>query len=259
MMDAILTAGGIPQPGEPLYEYTLGLPKAMLDIGGKPMVQWVLDALGDAQLVDHVVLIGLEEDCGLNCSKPLYYLPNQGGMVENLVAGVQKLREANPGVQQVLAVSSDIPALRGEMVDWLARSVVETDDQLYYCVVTRQVMEARFPGSNRSYTRLKDLEACGGDANAFHTSLIDGDLSIWMELANTRKNVFRQAALIGFGTLFLLLLRRLTVQDAIRRVTHRLGVRGRALICPYAEMAMDVDKPHQLELLIHDLKHRTPA
>ena len=44
IMDAIVIAGGIPQPEEPLYEYTQGIPKAMLNIAGKPMVQWVLDA-----------------------------------------------------------------------------------------------------------------------------------------------------------------------------------------------------------------------
>jgi NDP-sugar pyrophosphorylase family protein len=49
-MDAVVTAGGIPQPEELLYPYTQGKPKAMLDIGGKPMVQWVLDALSGSKL-----------------------------------------------------------------------------------------------------------------------------------------------------------------------------------------------------------------
>jgi NDP-sugar pyrophosphorylase family protein len=42
-MDAVITAGGVPQPDELLYPYTLK-PKALLEIDGKPMVQWVLDA-----------------------------------------------------------------------------------------------------------------------------------------------------------------------------------------------------------------------
>ena len=45
-MDAIVTAGGIPMPGEPLYEYTNGSPKALLDIAGKPMIQWVSKKIG---------------------------------------------------------------------------------------------------------------------------------------------------------------------------------------------------------------------
>ena len=58
-MDAIVTAGGIPQPDEPLYAFTQGGPKALLDIFGKPMIQWVLDALEGAKGVDNIVIIGL--------------------------------------------------------------------------------------------------------------------------------------------------------------------------------------------------------
>ena len=46
-MDAIVTAGGIPQPEDPLYTFSNGNAKALIDVAGKPMVQWVLDALGD--------------------------------------------------------------------------------------------------------------------------------------------------------------------------------------------------------------------
>ncbi len=76
-MDVVVTAGGIPQPDELLYPYTLGRPKALLEIEGKPMVQWVLDALSGAAKVDNVVLIGLTEDSGVTCSKPLTFIPNR--------------------------------------------------------------------------------------------------------------------------------------------------------------------------------------
>jgi len=48
----------------------------------------------------------------------------------------------------------------------------------------------------------------------------------------------------------------MTVEEAVRRVAKRLGVTGRAIICPYAEVGMDVDKPHQLELMRKDLAKR---
>ena len=50
-MDAIVIAGGVPKPEDPLYEYTQGQPKALLDIAGKSMVQWVLDALAEADSI----------------------------------------------------------------------------------------------------------------------------------------------------------------------------------------------------------------
>ncbi len=57
-MDAIVTAGGIPLPEDPLYPYTEGHSKAMLEIAGKPMIQWVLDALSASSKVENVILIG---------------------------------------------------------------------------------------------------------------------------------------------------------------------------------------------------------
>jgi hypothetical protein len=95
-MDAIVTAGGIPLPEDPLYTYTQGHSKAMLDVAGKPMIQWVLDALGGARDVDQVVVIGLTEKSGLSCAKPLSYIPNQGGMLANVLAGIGKDQESTP-------------------------------------------------------------------------------------------------------------------------------------------------------------------
>ena len=94
-MDAIVTAGGIPQPEDPLYTYSHGDSKALIDIAGKPMIQWVLDALSGAKLVDNVIVIGLSSKSGVTCKKPLYFLSNQGRMLANIVAGVNKSHELN--------------------------------------------------------------------------------------------------------------------------------------------------------------------
>ena len=178
-MDAFVIAGGIPEPGEPLYEFTQGQPKALLDIAGKPMVQWVLDALGGAKTIDQVVLVGLSEEHGLECSKQITYVPNQGGMLHNVRAGIEKVLVLNPQARHVLGVSSDIPAIEGEMVDWMVNENLETDLDLYYTVIPRQVMEERFPNSNRSYTRLKDAEVCGGDMNMIRASTVKTNDELW--------------------------------------------------------------------------------
>jgi hypothetical protein len=36
-------------------------------------------------------------------------------------------------------------------------------------------------------------------------------------------------------------------------ICNRLKLRGRALVCPYSEIGMDVDKPFQLDMLRTDL------
>lgn len=252
-MQAIVTAGGIPLPEDPLYTYTKGDSKALLDIAGKPMIQWVLDALGDAKKVENVIVMGLSEKNGLTCKKPLHFVPNQGRMLANVVAGVEKSLELNPQTEYVLIVSSDIPGIRPEHVDWLVEQVESQAADIYYGFVPREAMEARYPGSKRTYTHLKNMDVCGADMNAAHVSMATEHLDTWENLIGNRKNPFKQAATIGFDTLFLLLFRQLTVDDLVQRVSASIGIRGKAIAWQSAEPGMDVDKPHQLELMRADL------
>ena len=252
-MDAIVIAGGIPVQGEPLYEFTQGRPKALLDVAGKPMVQWVLDALVNATTIERVVVIGLSEADGLPSNGRLTFAPNHGGMLQNVRAGVETVLELNPGARHVLLASADIPAVKTEMVDWIVNITMETDHDIYYSVITRQVMEARFPTSKRSYTRLKDVEICGGDMNMIRAQTVTRNEALWERLLAARKNALKQAALLGYDNLFLLLTSQITMEAAVKRVTRRMDITGRVIYSPYAEIGMDIDKPHQLEILRADL------
>ncbi|HLF75363.1 MAG TPA: nucleotidyltransferase family protein [Anaerolineales bacterium] len=255
-MDAIVTAGGIPQPEDPLYTYSNGDAKALIDVAGKPMVQWVLDALSDAKQVDNVIIVGLSPKSGVTCKKPMHFLSNQGRMLANIVAGVNKSLELNKRTKYVLAVSSDIPGLKSEMVDWLVETCMQTQDDLYYGVCPREVMEARYPDSRRTWTHLKDIDVCGADVNITHVRMATEHLDMWEQLIGTRKSPLKQAGIIGFGTLFKLATRQLTLDEAVSRVCQRIGIKGRAIVWPYAEPCMDIDKPHQLELLRADLERQ---
>ncbi|MCX6057012.1 MAG: nucleotidyltransferase family protein [Chloroflexi bacterium] len=261
-MDAIVTAGGIPQPGEPLYSFSNGSSKALIDVAGKPMVQWVLDALSNSTKVDNVILIGASQKIGLTCAKPIHYISNQGRMLANIVAGVNKSIELNKKSEYVLIVSSDIPAIKGEMVDWLVETTMQTKDDLYYGVCPREVMEARYPESHRTYTKLKDIQVCGADMNVIHVSMATTHLDTWEQLIGNRKSPLRSAAVIGFDILFRMFIRQITIQELVEKASARIGIKGKAIFWSQAEPCMDVDKPHQLEIMREDLirqKKKTAA
>jgi len=258
-MDAVILAGGNPKQDDLLYSLTGDIPKALMMIAGKPMIQWVLDALSNAKTISRTIIVGLSADCGVNCTKPLTFIPDQGSMLDNARGGIRKAAEIDPAADYTLLLTSDIPGVTGEMVDWSVNTSLETDDDIYYSVVTREVMETRFPGSNRSFIRLKDMDVCGGDMNLFRISMATGRDDIWNKLIASRKNVFKQAALIGYDTLLFLLLRQLTLEKLVKTVCERLDISGRALLCPYAEVAMDVDKPFQFDILNAYLQGNTEA
>jgi GTP:adenosylcobinamide-phosphate guanylyltransferase len=253
-MDAVVLAGGIPREGEPLYSLSQGRPKALLAVAGKPMVQWVMDALATAKHVRRVFVVGLEG--GLRFPRTISYLPNQGELLDNVLLGARRLLESDPQVLNFLLISSDIPAVTGPQIDWVIEQTLATQDEFYYCVLERKIMEGLFPGCRRTFFRFRDGEVCGGDLAVIGTSVFSKDSGVWHKLTEARKSRWKTAAIIGIDMLLLYLLGLLTIGVAVRTASRRLGVRGTVLFCPYPEVGMDVDKPFQLDIVNEFLYRR---
>ncbi len=253
-MDAIIMAGGKAGPKDPLYSLAKLGYKSMLDVCGRPMVQWVIDALVESGQVNQIVVVGLPIEIQLNCSRPLHRLDDRGDLIANVQAGAKYLIKVSPKEAHALAVSSDVPGITPEIVCWLIDSVRQTDHDFYFTVIERSVMEKRYPNSKRTYLKLKDHELCGGDANAINKATAVSGHPIYQRLHQARKNPVKQAGVIGFDLLALLMLGQLTLKEAERRASKRMGIRGRAILSPYAEVGMDVDKPFQYEIMQKDLE-----
>lgn len=250
-MKAVVLAGGIPSPTHPLYPYTRGKPRALMKIAGRPMLQWVLGALESSQSVEEVILAGLEERWAsdINTSLPLTTIPDCGSSLENAYAALLSLLRDSPSDTRVLILSADIPALRSESVAWAVATALQYGGEGCYFVVTREVMEAQFPGASRTYIRFKDVTVCGADLAIIDPALIHTHSDLWKRLAAARKHPLRQAALIGPGLLLGMALRRFTLAQVAERVMRRLGVRGCVVPSPYADIAMDADTPAQMRAL----------
>jgi len=261
-MDAIITAGGIPKPSHPLYKYTQGKPKALLDIAGKPMIQWVLDAISEAKSVGRVAVVGLAQSevegldgsVDLSSNKPLTLLPNTGSMIGNIRAGLQSILEKNPDAEYVMTVSSDIPMVTGEMFDWFIEQAKDTQHEFYMNMITCQVLEARFPGVKRRVNRVGKIEFRGApDISILQPKIVMQKDGAAERIEKARENLWRQLNFIGFDTLFLLMLRRLDLDAFVKRLGKKHGVDLHPVICPYAEIAMDVDEPLHLEIMKREL------
>jgi len=251
-MDAIILAGGA-SAEDPLAAMAKGLPKSMIGIAGKPMVQWVLDAVSEAPSVTNVALIGLEDASMLKCQKPMVTLPDLGSLIANIQQGAQHFQQVHPQETHILSLSADIPTVTAKIIETMIEKYTGLEYDIYYSVVERKVMEERFPGSRRTYLKVKDGEFCGGDLNCYSKKAALDPNALWKELIKLRKSPLKQAAMIGYGTLILLLLRQITLNSAAARVCQRLGITGNALCVPFAEIGMDVDKPFQFDMVQADL------
>jgi len=256
-VNAFITAGGIPGPKHPLFSESRGGPKVLIDVAGKPMVQWVINALDEAETIDRIVIIGLDEKAGLSAKKPLSFLPDRGGFFENIISGIYGLSALDPDAEFGVAVCGDIPGIRGEMVDWLVRKTVPENLDAYYVIAGREVVETRYPESHRTFIRFKDGRYCGGSIHVVALNKEIPGLRIWERLGKARKNPVRMASVIGPKILFGLLFRRLTVEGVMKVFGRRFKITGRAVFTPYAELAMDIDKPRHLEIMRRHLAERS--
>jgi GTP:adenosylcobinamide-phosphate guanylyltransferase len=247
-LDALVAAGGQLRRGDPLYDQAPDGFKALLPIGGKPMVQWVVDALAASPRVGKIVLVGLPDDAPIRHPAIAARLPEQGSLFWNIRAGGEWILNNNPSAQLIISASGDLPAISPEMVNWVVDAAGRTEDDLYYVVIPKETMELSFPDSRRSFVHLRDCTMCGGDFHVLRLSLLP-NASFWEGMHAARKSILRMAALLGMDTLFLLVFRMLTLAEAQRRVSARIGIRGRAIVSPFAELGMDVDTPHQYDLV----------
>jgi molybdopterin-guanine dinucleotide biosynthesis protein A len=253
---AVVTAGGKPSEDDPLAAYTQGKPKSLIPIAGKPMLAHVVDALAGSRYVQHIVVVALDPAAQVSFSVPVECVPDTGDIFTNSEAGVRYAQSRYPDMDGILLSSCDVPTITPAITDAFVEECFLTDHDMYFTIVERSVMESRFPGSGRSYVHMREGDFAGGDLLLIRPSMTLSRPELWQEVAHARKSALRQARLVGLGVFVKLLMRRLTIAEGEKRVLEVFGVNGRAVPFPYAEVAMDVDKPYQLDIVRAELEAR---
>lgn len=123
-------------------------------------------------------------------------------------------------------------------------------------LVEEQVIRARFPDAKRTYIQLRGGAYSGANLFAFLTPAARRAAEFWVRAEQFRKQPWRLAQAFGPLSLLLFLLRRLDLEAALGRVSQVMGIRVAAVLLPFAEAAVDVDKPADLELANRILAER---
>lgn len=256
-MDCVIMAGGTPTPDDPMYTYTQGRPKALIDMNGRTMLERVVDALQASCSIEDIVVVGLGSDMGMEFQRPVHHLPDQNNLVANALAGINWLRQQKPDTEILFLCSADIPTLTGKIVDQFVELCRPFDKAIYYTFATQATIEARFPHSRRTFVKLKGLNVAGGDVAIIHADLADSHHELWQAMTNARKHAWRLARIVGLRLLLKFLFRQVSIADIEAAAQRLINRPAKVILSPYAELAMDADKPSQVELLREDLRNVT--
>jgi molybdopterin-guanine dinucleotide biosynthesis protein A len=256
----VITAGGVPEPEDPLYAFSQGKPKALIEIGGRPMVEWVANALQGSPYLGQIVIVGLagtSYESHLNVAGPVHHLPSQGGLVANVLSGIDWIMGRYPESRRVLLSSADLPALTSEGVNHFVDACRPFDRAIYYTMVTKETIEARYPNSRRTFVPLHNLRIAGGDLFLVDPAIAHSHSDLWEALASGRKHAWKLAWAVGPRVLLRFLLRRFDINQLEATAERILQRPVKIVLTPYAEIGMDVDKPRHIEILEAELGQRT--
>jgi GTP:adenosylcobinamide-phosphate guanylyltransferase len=254
LLDAVVLAGAPVGEADLLLEGQSVRKKSLVPMLGRPMVAYVEEALRASGRVGRIVAMGLDPDDKVEFTGPVERSPSQGTIVDNILGGLDFFKRTGRVSTYVLVASSDIPLITGPVVSRFVDVCLTKGGDIFYSVVEREVMEARFPGSGRTFVHLRDGYYAGGDMFVFRSALPPYKRQMLRDIIAQRKNALKMAAALGPGLLIRFALGRLTLADAERRVGKVLGLEGRVVASSDAELAMDVDKPAQFDLVLRYLQ-----
>jgi GTP:adenosylcobinamide-phosphate guanylyltransferase len=259
--DACFTAvvlAGIRPSGDPLAA-ARGVPrKALIPVGGTPMIVRVLTALRASPWVARIAICGVDratlEGGGIAAGdlSDVIWLEAADHPATSVVAALDQLGAVAP----VLVTTGDHPLLTAAIVDEFCAAAQTSGGEVAAAVVDAATVRQAYPDALRTFYPLRDAAYTGCNLFAFFGAGGRRAAVLWREVDRYRKKPWRVVGLLGPVVLLRFALRRLSLDDVMEVLSDRMGVRARVVRMSAADAGIDVDKPADVELVERILAER---
>ncbi len=240
-----LVLAGTRAGGDPLAAYAGVSHKALIEIGGVPMLARVLAALDAAPAVARMVVVIDRPE--VMAALPAFHksvelLPAQGGPSASVAAAMLQL--GTP----LLVTTADHALLRPEWIsEFLLAGTVGADAVL--ALARREAVLVAAPGTSRTWLRFADGDYSGCNLFLLRNDAAMGVVQLWQQMEAARKRPL--SLLRRLGLLYVLRYRFgwLSLASALTRLGILSGSRIAAVTLSDGRAAIDVDKPADLDLV----------
>jgi CTP:molybdopterin cytidylyltransferase MocA len=251
-MTALVLAGDRTK-ADSLVSHSEAGAKAMIDIDGLPMVRRVLNALRAARVVEKISLAGPEASA-VATDAPLAQWVADGEVdwrepESSPSTSAYHAMQAMDPEEAVLLTTADHPLLTAEIVDAFGRQSLADDVDVTVGLAPHALVTEAYPGIKKTVLRFSDGEFCGCNLFAFLTPEGRRAASFWRKIEQQRKKPLVVIGLLGWSAIIRYRLGMLSMEEALARLSKRLGLRIRPVILPYANAAIDVDSIADLVLV----------
>lgn len=227
--------------------------KALIPLGGARMIDHVLRALRDTPGLEGDIWVsgldtgfitdGLPEDL-IPYGARLHNAPAANGPAEAIVEAMKK--GAN---LPLLVTTCDHPLLAPDMISNFLGQAADKACDFAVGLAERDVIQAAYPHVKRTYIKLG-----GNGYSGCNLFLISGEAGqkaaqFWRGAERHRKKPWKIAHQFGYGTLLRIVIGKLDIETAFAHGSAKIGAKISPVIIPFAEAAIDVDKPSDLALV----------
>ena len=240
-IDAVVLAGGDANQVVP----SLAGPKSLINIAGRPMIAYVMDALRrSAGLKEIVVALsdGTEPEAFAGLGARI--VTETHGVVDAIDKAIRVLNPEG----YIMVVSSDTPMINARAINDFLDKCEASDAEIYYTVIPKESTEKMFPGTSRTYIRLRDGTFTGGNVHLASKAAFLRTKAMGEKIFTKRKSPLGLVRLLGVGFVLKFLLGRLTIASLEEGASRALGAKVKAVVTPYPELGVDVDKPEDLRI-----------
>lgn len=237
MLDAVVTAGGRLSP-EAAKRFGTDV-KALVEVGGKPMIATVVGALRATPGIGRIVVVG-PASARQAASGVDRWIDELATGEENLLAAI-----GAASTKRIVMSASDLPFVTAASYESLIAKT-PTDVDAGYPVFRRDEFLRAYPGGRKSFAALADGEWTGASAFVLDRRPLAGDDRLIRRAFGARKSLFALASLLGPGLLAKFVTRRLTIADVERRAGELMHANVRAVYGADPALAMDCDDPADL-------------
>lgn len=248
--NAVILAGSR-GPSDPVAAACGVSHKALAPVFGVPMLARVLHTLNEVPRIGRMIV--LIECPDLIRDHPAFAPFLQTGKLRVLLAAaspslsVLSALDQNPTPVPCLITTADHPLLTAEMVDHFLDSVPETADAALG-LARSETIQATYPDTRRTYSRFRDGAFSGCNLFVLQTARARSVVTFWRRIEQDRKKPWRMIRALGPCTLLSYALGQLSLNKALAALGRRTATSLAAVTMPFADAAVDVDRPGDLAL-----------
>jgi hypothetical protein len=142
----------------------------------------------------------------------------------------------------ILVTTSDHALLRDQIVDYFCREARKTGCDIVVALTSYEQVMAAYPETRRTVIRLGDGGYCGCNLFAFLTSRARQAAEFWQEIEHHRKKPWHMIKTLGWMVVLRYLMGRLSLEEGLERLSKQMNLKAGAVMLPFPEAAIDVDK-----------------